>query len=304
MTEPTYPYADGDVTVLGPEIFASTDGDVISWKGDNYVRQAAVSAGVAPATGQAALPVEWAPAVRDAFWTAVNAPTYEESTAATLAFAQLLPAPADRATVCADIADTVEHMQIGDEDPRPDDRVRGYNEGLQHVLAELRRMAAESAPADTGHNDGETLPEDEPTESVLYEVVGDWGVDGVDSAEAARAAVAKWLRAYPRSGAHAQQRIHREWPDGSEFYGPWTDLPEQPAAAQQPICKCPAEICQCGHHKAQQPKEARPLPIEELLATRCDACRHSLARHHQHGVCTVVLCVCGTFQYPVEELPQ
>lgn len=55
MTEPTYPYADGDVTVLGPEIFASTDGDVISWKGDNYVRQAAVSAGVAPATDQGAL---------------------------------------------------------------------------------------------------------------------------------------------------------------------------------------------------------------------------------------------------------
>lgn len=34
-----YPYQDGDVTVLGPETFASNDGAVISWKGDNYVPQ-------------------------------------------------------------------------------------------------------------------------------------------------------------------------------------------------------------------------------------------------------------------------
>lgn len=33
-----YPYQDGDVTVLGPEIFTSKDGAVISWRGDNYVR--------------------------------------------------------------------------------------------------------------------------------------------------------------------------------------------------------------------------------------------------------------------------
>jgi hypothetical protein len=36
---PRYPYQDGDVTVLGPEIFASKGGAVISWRGDNYVRQ-------------------------------------------------------------------------------------------------------------------------------------------------------------------------------------------------------------------------------------------------------------------------
>jgi hypothetical protein len=36
---PGYPHADGDVTVLGPEIFASKDGNVICWKGENYVRQ-------------------------------------------------------------------------------------------------------------------------------------------------------------------------------------------------------------------------------------------------------------------------
>lgn len=34
-----YPHPDGDFTVLGPEIFASKDGAVICWKGENYVRQ-------------------------------------------------------------------------------------------------------------------------------------------------------------------------------------------------------------------------------------------------------------------------
>ncbi|MGH8964391.1 MAG: hypothetical protein ACRDXB_03545, partial [Actinomycetes bacterium] len=31
-----YPYQDGDVVVLGPEIFVSMDGEVICWKGRNY----------------------------------------------------------------------------------------------------------------------------------------------------------------------------------------------------------------------------------------------------------------------------
>ncbi|MCX4405918.1 MULTISPECIES: hypothetical protein [unclassified Streptomyces] len=39
------------------------------------------------------LPADWPPAVCDAFWTAVNAPTYGESAAATLAFAQMLAPP-------------------------------------------------------------------------------------------------------------------------------------------------------------------------------------------------------------------
>lgn len=38
---PTFPRRDGDVTVLGPEVFASADGSVISVGGENYVRQAA-----------------------------------------------------------------------------------------------------------------------------------------------------------------------------------------------------------------------------------------------------------------------
>lgn len=35
----TYPYACGDTEVLGPGIFASADGSVISWKGTNYTVQ-------------------------------------------------------------------------------------------------------------------------------------------------------------------------------------------------------------------------------------------------------------------------
>jgi hypothetical protein len=34
-----FPYQDGDVTVLGPETFASNDGAVLSWRGENYVPQ-------------------------------------------------------------------------------------------------------------------------------------------------------------------------------------------------------------------------------------------------------------------------
>jgi ribosomal protein S11 len=34
-----YPRRDGDFTVLGPEIFTDRTGDVICWKGVNYVRQ-------------------------------------------------------------------------------------------------------------------------------------------------------------------------------------------------------------------------------------------------------------------------
>lgn len=34
-----FPHTDGDTMVIGPECFASATGDVISWKGKNYVSQ-------------------------------------------------------------------------------------------------------------------------------------------------------------------------------------------------------------------------------------------------------------------------
>jgi hypothetical protein len=51
----------------------------------------------------------------------------------------------------------------------------------------------------------------------------------------------------------------------------------QPAVeAQQPICKCPAEICQCGHHQAQPSKEA------ENPRTVC-VCGHTRGEHATVG---------------------
>jgi hypothetical protein len=50
------------------------------------------------------LPADWPPAVCDAFWTAVNAPTYGESAAATLAFAQMLAPPP---VVSSDLRDRI-----------------------------------------------------------------------------------------------------------------------------------------------------------------------------------------------------
>ncbi|GGW98928.1 hypothetical protein [Streptomyces chartreusis] len=64
MSEQTrYPYDDGDVTVLGPEIFASKDGTVISWRGDNYIRQQHIQPGSSELTAGAIH--ELASAVRD-----------------------------------------------------------------------------------------------------------------------------------------------------------------------------------------------------------------------------------------------
>ncbi|MFD9276858.1 hypothetical protein ACFWD7_06145 [Streptomyces mirabilis] len=122
---------------------------------------------------------------------------------------------------------------------------------LDAVLAELCRIAdgtgpdrcsgcryvpcgdcqpAVEAPAPSRAGGETQQGEAEATESVIYQVVGDWGVESADDAAEARAAVASWLSDHPHSGAHAEQRIYREWPDGSEFYGPWTDLPNAPTA--------------------------------------------------------------------------
>ena len=56
-----FPYQDGDVTVLGPEVFASADGDVISWQGENYTRQ--TSTRVKPADNAIGLPIVTGPAL-------------------------------------------------------------------------------------------------------------------------------------------------------------------------------------------------------------------------------------------------
>jgi hypothetical protein len=52
--------------------------------------------------------------------------------------------------------------------------------------------------------------------------------------------------------------------------------------------------------EAQQP-ETQAEAQGALLATRCDACRHTLNWHRNDVGCTVVLCVCGRFQAPVDD---
>ncbi|MFE7547024.1 hypothetical protein [Streptomyces gardneri] len=111
-------------------------------------------------------------------------------------------------------------------DPEARAKVAGWlAPSLSEEVERLRTRLAELEPyAPTGHD---------PVEDIEYQVAGDWGVDGADTAEQAIAFVRKALQAYPHCGAHAQQRITRRWDDDSEWYGPWTDLPIPPQRQQE-----------------------------------------------------------------------
>jgi hypothetical protein len=61
-------------------------------------------------------------------------------------------------------------------------------------------------------------------DDVQFQVAGDWGVDGADSAEHAAAKVRRFLAAYPNCRAEASRRVAIEFLDGGEYYGPWQDL--------------------------------------------------------------------------------
>ncbi|MFJ6069098.1 hypothetical protein ACIQHU_39415 [Streptomyces tendae] len=78
---PQYPYQDGDVTVLGPEIFASKDDTVISWRGENYVRQSTVGNSSPDLTSDALY--ELCSAVRD-LASAVRLETVDRSSEVTV----------------------------------------------------------------------------------------------------------------------------------------------------------------------------------------------------------------------------
>ncbi|MGQ4353214.1 hypothetical protein [Streptomyces drozdowiczii] len=55
----------------------------------------------------------------------------------------------NRATTLHEAADAADLMRVGAEDPTPDDHVRGYNNALDHVVAELRRLADEAQQPET-----------------------------------------------------------------------------------------------------------------------------------------------------------
>lgn len=101
----------------------------------------------------------------------------------------------------------------------------------------------------------------EYTEDVEYQVAGDWGVGGANSAEEARDYVAMALRTWPSCGAYAEQRITRTWPDGSEFYGPWTPLTDEDRLAHGPHTvayrsRVPGGDLRCLEHAPTHPERS------------------------------------------------
>lgn len=162
MTDRQYPYQDGDVTVLGPEIFASPDGAVICWKGVNYERQAAA---VVPAADRVALVELAAQAMREHYIVTNreeadadgNLPcccggwrepgpmgSDEDDYDSHLADAVLsvLPAPVDRSAVLREAADRIETLMDQAYERALSDHEIGWANGLEDAMRELRRMAA------------------------------------------------------------------------------------------------------------------------------------------------------------------
>ncbi len=182
MTDRQYPYQDGDVTVLGPEIFASPDGAVICWKGVNYERQAAA---VVPAADRAALVELAAQAMREHYIVTNreeadadgNLPcccggwrepgpmgSDEDDYDSHLADAVLsvLPAPVDRSAVLREVADRYQGF-LDNADTSADPR---YWTGIRDMVIGLRRIAAvpavgvaaETPPAFGAGRDSKTTP--------------------------------------------------------------------------------------------------------------------------------------------------
>jgi hypothetical protein len=195
----------------------------------------AVPAGQAPATDHR-LSVQHA----DALWDAVAIPGPTEPT-----FTE------QHQRVCKAVADILDEMTPAPVLPASVDRA----DVLEEAADGFDRHAAQ-----------------------LLDGVGD---KAVFVAKALRDQAAVWseaaetLRRLAAPSAVVVRRATDETPSEADRCGLWggcplprghnmgqADIPEnhQPPAvgAQQLVCKCPAEICQCGHHQAQQPKETRP----------------------------------------------
>ena len=176
--------------------------------------------------------------------------TYQETAAAVLA---VLPASADRATVLREEAALIrahcpDHLDSNSADG-------SWMNCHCDVADDMERRAPVPAPADTGHDDTiwlERRPCGCIVSAAVAHVPGEWTLATAEDValhfhptegERRRAAEAG-LTVEPVTGAQYREQFRDRWHCNRH------------AAAQQPICKCPAEICQCGHHKAQQPKEA------------------------------------------------
>lgn len=106
-----YPYKDGDVTVLGPEIFATKDGSVISWRGENFVRQQATEMEVREDLTPDAV-YELASSVRD-LASAIRLEKTDRTTKLTLCDG---PAPSDITAVTHTLRETRKRPPLGKED--------------------------------------------------------------------------------------------------------------------------------------------------------------------------------------------
>jgi hypothetical protein len=134
---PTYPHPDGETTVLGPEIFASSDGEVVCWRGVNYVRQAA-SAVVPSAVDRAELRAR----IAHALLARIKQATISKQR----------PADALTSLLAAneyDLADAVLALL-----PATTDRAAVLREAEGVLRAEAKRMTGEFNDSDVLHEDG------------------------------------------------------------------------------------------------------------------------------------------------------
>jgi hypothetical protein len=77
-----------------------------------------------------------------------------------------------------------------------------------------------------------------------------------------------------------------------------SEAPAVPSAAAPPTQAAnPRRLAE-----APQP-ETQAEAVAALLASPCDACRHTLNWHRNDVGCTVALCVCSRFQPPVTVAP-
>jgi hypothetical protein len=222
----------------------------------------------------------------------------------------VLPAPADRAAILQEAATRLEADMERFFAEWPDEpRNSPYALGRKDAATELRRVADEAQQPETQADDGA-----ETARAMLF-----WDTSTGASLSDGRITIPVSKAANLAEFTPAGELI-LQLPAASALRSTLTALLTEAYEAQRGAepkpCTC-ADAGDCfapaGHHvdcpqadesaAAQQPKEARPSPTEELLVTPCDACRHTLNRHFRHGACTVVLCVCGTFQYPADEEP-
>lgn len=180
----------------------------------------------------------------------------------------------------------------------------GNGRSLNTALADNARLRAEleQSRATTAHD---LLP----TWEAMYEPgnVSDYLIGYANGEAGAKGAAEAWLR------SEMSDPGRLEWvaepPPRSGDYDRWVELvrhdPELGECGtginvRHRAAATPGPVSEDGAQQLQ-PADNAASPTAQLLATHCDACRHTLTRHTHHGDCTVVLCVCGSFQYPAEE---